>query len=256
MQNVLKGLAHGLAESFVYLFLGPEQLGQPLDPFEIRNGDAAGIGQDVRNQKHSLVGENLVSARSCRTIGSLCNNPGPDAIGVRFGNLVLQGGGEQHVAVQLQQFRVGHLIAIGKVGDAAAVAFVGGQLVHVDTGRAVYASLRVACCNDDGALLFEQHGRNPADIAETLHRDARPLQRHAHMFQAFYDGRDTSATGRFLAPTGAAHGYRFSSNHAAYGVADTHAVGVHDPRHDLGVGVHVGCRNVGFGAQDDHQLTG
>ena len=57
-----------------------------------------------------------------------------------------------------------------------------------------------------------------------------------------------AAAGRLAAAERAAHLDRLAGDDRRRGVADVHAVGVHDPRHDLVVGVDVGRRHVLLGA--------
>ena len=58
-----------------------------------------------------------------------------------------------------------------------------------------------------------------------------------------------AAAGRLAPPQRAAHLDRLAGDHRGHGMALVHGVGVHDPRHHPLVGIHVGGRYVGIGAQ-------
>ena len=63
-----------------------------------------------------------------------------------------------------------------------------------------------------------------------------------------------AAAGRLAPPERSAHLDRLAGDDRRRGVADVHAVGVHDPRHDLIVGVHVRRRHVLVGADSVDDL--
>src|SRR2546423_5587737 len=59
-EDVEKGPLHDLAQARLDLLPGPEESLQVLDPLEVRDHDAAGVGHDVGNDQDAA----LVSARS------------------------------------------------------------------------------------------------------------------------------------------------------------------------------------------------
>ena len=90
--------------------------------------------------------------------------------------------------------------------------------------------------------------RDRADVAEALDGDRRALDVEADVLGRFArDDRDAAAGG-FAAAERAAHLERLAGDDRRLRVADVHRVGVHDPRHDLLVGVDVRRRDVLFRA--------
>ena len=77
----------------------------------------SGVGVDVGNDEDPLVGEGGVGLWRRRSVGSLQHDAGLDAGGVLLGDLVLEGGGNEDVAGQLDR-RAG----VGQGGGAAAPA--------------------------------------------------------------------------------------------------------------------------------------
>ncbi len=68
---------------------------------------------------------------------------------------------------------------------------------------------------------------------------------------------DADAASGSLAPSsGSADIERLAGDYAGDGLPHVHGVGVHDPGHDLFVGIHVGGGNVFFGANELDQLRG
>ena len=50
--------------------LAPEEAGAVLDPLEVRDGDAAGVGEDVRHDQDALLVQDLVGALRRRAVGA------------------------------------------------------------------------------------------------------------------------------------------------------------------------------------------
>jgi hypothetical protein len=110
--------------------------------------------------------------------------------------------------------------------------------------------------DDLGAGLGEQLGRRRAHVAEALHRHARAVQVQADAARRFAPGDEHAAAGGLHAAQAAAQVDGLAGDHAGGGGAGVHRVGVHHPRHDLRVGVHVGRRDVLLRADDDADLAG
>src|SRR5688572_5729975 len=51
--HTVEGVCHDLLQTGRDFALPPEILLKPLDPFEIRDNDAAGVGENVGNHRHS-----------------------------------------------------------------------------------------------------------------------------------------------------------------------------------------------------------
>ena len=90
--------------------------------------------------------------------------------------------------------------------------------------------------------------RDRPDVAEALDRDGGALDVEAQVLGRFARDDHHAAAGRLAAAERAAHLDRLAGDDRRRRVADVHGVGVHDPRHDLLVGVDVGRRHVLLGA--------
>ena len=86
------GSAHLLVQFLVDTFFIPSELLDVLRPLEIAHGDAAGVGENIRNDQDAAFVENLIGLRRRRSIGALDDDAGFDVAGVVFVDRVLQGG--------------------------------------------------------------------------------------------------------------------------------------------------------------------
>ena len=77
--DVVEARHHNLFQLLVHLLLVPEIALPVLHPFEIRNSNAAGIGQNIGNHKDLLLGQNRIRDKRGRSVGAfaknLCLNP-------------------------------------------------------------------------------------------------------------------------------------------------------------------------------------
>ena len=118
------------------------------------------------------------------------------------------------------------------------------------------AAFPVGDGDDLRALLGHQLRGDRADVAEALHGDARALELEPEMLRGFARDDHHAAARRLAPPERPAHLDRLAGDDRRRGVADVHRVGVHDPRHDLFVGVDVGRRHVLVGADRVDDLGG
>jgi hypothetical protein len=81
-------------------------------------------------------------------------------------------------------------------------------------------------------------------------------QVHAQPARRLAPGDEHAAAGGLDAAERSAQVQRLARDHAGGGAADVHRVGVHHPRHDLRVGIHVRRGNIGVRADDDADLAG
>ena len=76
-----------------------------LDPLEVADRHAAGVAQDVRDQEHAVVVQDLVGLGRGRPVGRLGHDLGLDPMRVALRDLVLERGRHQDLAVELQDAR-------------------------------------------------------------------------------------------------------------------------------------------------------
>ena len=92
-------------------------------------------------------------------------------------------------------------------------------------------------------LPLEDAGGVAADVAEALDDIAGVADFLAVGAQQLFAGDDHAAAGGLVAADRAEQIYRLTGDHAGMEAVEL-AVLVHDPRHDLGVGIDVGGGNV------------
>ena len=73
--DVREGASDDSVESLEDLVFGPEKRFAALDPFEVRDGDAAGVGEHVRNDDDASLIQDSVALTIDRAIGSF-DDPG------------------------------------------------------------------------------------------------------------------------------------------------------------------------------------
>ncbi len=127
------------------------------------------------------------------------------------------------------------LVAIGDQTVAEDEAFAGFEL-------------------DLEAHVGSKGGEVAADVAEALDGDGGALEVHLQGLGGLADAERDAAAGGLLAPLGAADVHGLAGDDGGDGVALVHGVGVHEPRHGLGVGVDVGGGDVDLLADDDLDL--
>ena len=77
-----EGLDHDLLELRVDDRLAPVVAVEVLDPLEVADRHAAGVAQDVRDQEHAVLGQDLVGVGRGRAVGGLGDERGLDVAGV------------------------------------------------------------------------------------------------------------------------------------------------------------------------------
>ncbi len=131
LYHFLERLLHDLAQPVVDLLERPWERLKRLHPFEIGDGDTPRIREDVRQEHHALVVENAIRFRSRRPVGCFRYDSGRYPVCVPGGNLPLQRGGDQHVALKLEQLLIRDIIRFQVPDDAAGTILVLRHLVEV-----------------------------------------------------------------------------------------------------------------------------
>lgn len=72
---------------------------QILEPLKIRHGDTTSIEEEVRQDKDTLLLQDLVSLHGCGAVGSFSDDLGVDLVSVLLGDDTLDGAGGQNVAL-------------------------------------------------------------------------------------------------------------------------------------------------------------
>src|SRR6185295_18607952 len=125
----------------------------------------------------------------------------------------------------------------------------------IETARGGHPAPRVADRDHLRAARVQEIVRDGARVAVALDRDRHALELLAQVLAGFLDRDSAAARRRLAAAQRAAQGDRLSGHDAGGRESLAHGEGVHDPRHDLRVGVDVGRGNVLLRPDDDGDLV-
>ena len=170
-------------------------------------------------------------------------------VGVVLVDDLAEGGGDEHVAVELEELLVGDLIAgVGGVDHRAVRRRPVEQLGDVEAR----SGCRCRPLTSDTATTLTPSScsaRRPrADVAEALDGDAHRTEVDVPVVGGGLEHVDHPASGGGLAAGRAAEVERLAGDDGG-GVAVAGREGVHHPRHHLGVGVDVGRGDVAVHAE-------
>src|SRR5512140_735988 len=79
----------------------PEKPLHILYPLEVGYDHTTGVGQDIRDDKDTLVLQDTIGLHGRRTVCSFGENSAAQLRGIAFGDLLGEGGGNQHAALKL-----------------------------------------------------------------------------------------------------------------------------------------------------------
>ena len=128
----------------VDLFLLPEEGLQVLHPFEVRDDDAARVGEYVRDDEHAALMQDRVGLGRDGRVCSFGDQASPNPAGVVPGDLVLHRRRHEHGHRQLEQLRICDRISFLESAHAAAHLAVLVKRGEVQPLRVVDTALRVA----------------------------------------------------------------------------------------------------------------
>ena len=242
-------------EARVDLLLGPEVLLQALHPLEVRDDDPAGVGEDVGEDEDASLLEDLVGLGSDRAVRALADDRGLDAVRVLGRDHLLERAGSEQVALQLEQLLGVDLLGAGEVAERAVLPLPGERRGDVDALLVVEGDGRVGDADHLRAVLVQEHREVAADVPEALDDAREAVEAAIELLQRLAHREERSAGRRLLAAERAADVERLAGHDAEHRMALVHRVRVEDPRHGLGVRVHVRRRDVGRGADLVHDLA-
>src|SRR5207245_134743 len=90
----VESVIHNVKEALVHFALPPEEALPVLHPFEIADGDSAGVAENVRHGENALGIDNRVGLPGGGAIGALAENLRLHLIGILLGDLVFDGRGD------------------------------------------------------------------------------------------------------------------------------------------------------------------
>src|SRR4051812_2287987 len=90
--DAVERVGHLVGEPAADLVAVPEEAAEVLHPFEVRDGDAARVREDVGQHQDAALGEDPVPVDRRRPVRALCDELAPEAPRVRTRDLVLTRG--------------------------------------------------------------------------------------------------------------------------------------------------------------------
>jgi hypothetical protein len=179
-----------------------------------------------------------------RAVGPFGHDLGADSRRVLHRDLVLERRRNQHVDVKGPQIVIRQRVCVREALDGLPLLDVRAQRREVEAAGVVDAALPVGDRDDPGAEPCQQLGGYRADVAKALDRDGGAVDVESQVLRRLARHDRDAASGRLAAPERPAHFDRLAGDDRGFRMADVHAVGVHDPRHHLIVGVDVGRRHI------------
>src|SRR5690606_3406830 len=130
-----------------------------LDPLEVADDDAAGVGQDVGDDGNPPSVEDVVSVGEGGSVGGLDDQLRLDALGGRFVKDAPERRGDQDVDGRLQKPLVADRLRPLEADDLAGDGDVAVQLLDVQPIGVVDGAVDVGDGDDLGVVLGEGSGR-------------------------------------------------------------------------------------------------
>ncbi len=225
-----------------------------LDPLEVRDRDASGIGKDVGHDRDPLLTQDPVGRRGGGAVGGFDQQLRVDPVGVAGMDDALDRGGDQDVALELEQVVVADRISVRVALHPAFGLRVLEDRIDVEAVGVVDPTGYVRNGTDAGAVLGRQRSGPEADVAEPLDHDASALEGDVELLRDLLGAHDHAAAGRLFAAWRPTQLHRLAGDDARR-VAILLSVLVHHPGHGLSIGPHVGGRDVAVHSDDvrDHR---
>src|SRR3954462_15771069 len=244
----------GLLEAPVHFRLAPVLHPLVLDPLVVRDGDAAGVPDDVGNQLDAALGEDAISFGRRGTVRSFGDELYFQPFRDGPGDLASQRGGNEDVGLDVEQIVFGNLLGLRVTGDRAAhvggvLVHVRNEIVHVDAVRIEDGPARVVHGQEPRSETLEDLRGVRADVTESLQGEGRSGGDGTAIGEPLLDGVGETLSGRLDAPFRAANARVLPGDDAAQAMALALAVGElpEQEAHDVGIGPHVGSGDVEVG---------
>src|SRR5690349_4616074 len=256
VEHFVEGADNDSLQAKIHLLGIPEQAFLVLDPLEIADGDAAGVGENIGQDSDAAARENFVRVRRGGTIRGFRNDTRLHDLGVIQRDDVFKRSGNQDVAFHGEQVVVGDARSAGHADDGAGALLVAYGLDGIDAARVGDAAAAIAERNDFCFLFGEEASGGRAGVAEALNGDGSAAQGNFLDLAGFFNDEEQAASGGLRASQRTADGDGFAGDDAGDGVALHHGIGVHDPGHGLRVGVNIGSGDVLVRADDGKNFAG
>lgn len=241
-----KSAGHDFFEFGVYFVKVPAVAVEVLRPFEVADGDAAGVGENVGNDDGAFLVEYVVRFGSGWPVRKFENDVGVYFVRVVFVNDVFKRGGGEDVDGQFEKFFVGECFCAGKAADFAGFFFVFAYGIDVKAVFVVNGAAGVGDGDDGVAFFCDDFGEPAAYVAESLDGDGAGLVPVG--VERFSQGEVAALGGCFVPAEAAAELNRLAGDGCGDVLVVDFLIFVEHPGHDLAVCVDVRRGNVFPGA--------
>src|SRR6267378_4775234 len=136
----IEGPDHDALEFLVDLGLRQEELGEVLDPLEVRHGDAPAVREDVRDPDDPALVEDVVRLGGRRPVRALRDDLGLHARRVLGRQDAFEGARREDVDLELEDLLVRDRLRPRESDDAPGLLFEHDDLLRVESSPADYAS--------------------------------------------------------------------------------------------------------------------
>src|SRR5271166_6161447 len=256
--HFVKRAFHYVQEPLVDFAFAPEESLAVLNPFEIADGDAAGVAENVRDSENAFGINDSIGLPGGGAVGALAKDFALHLMGVLLGDLVFDGRGNEHIARLEEHVARAHLGATAREFLQRLLVGVNpfNDFRNVKTFFVVQATANVGEPDDLIAGFLHQCGGERADIAESLNNDPGGFFFHPQLGQRLVHANHHAAAGGFAAATRTAQFDGLAGDDRGGGLARVHRVGVHHPGHGLLVGADIRRWNIALGAQPIRKFGG
>src|SRR5260370_23094757 len=90
VNHFVEGAHHDFLEARVYFVDVPHQAFLVLDPFEVADGDASGVGENIREHDDAAARENFIGVRGGGAVGGFRDDASLDGLGIVEGDDVFE----------------------------------------------------------------------------------------------------------------------------------------------------------------------
>src|SRR5258708_7487886 len=188
--HFIEGIIHHVEEAFVHFAFAPEEALAVLYPFEIADGDTAGVAKNVRHGEDALGIDNRVGLPGGGAVRALAENPGLHLICILLRDLVFNRGRYGNLARLEEHIARAHLrSAAGEILQLFLLRVDPiDRLWHIEPLLVIKSAADVCQADDFVARFLHALRGQEADVAEAVDTDSASF-----LFDAYFHERSIAA---------------------------------------------------------------